>query len=56
MGKKANRVLLDLLDFGDRLPSYNELGELPEDEWKSLINCEMAKDSELFEKDKFTEL
>jgi hypothetical protein len=51
MGKKANRVLLDVLDYGRDISTHDEMNDLPQSEWVNLIRYGERMGREVFDKE-----
>jgi hypothetical protein len=52
----TNRILLEVLDFGDDLPTEQGIRNLPKDRWVDSVNNVATHRKEFFHRDRYTDL
>jgi hypothetical protein len=56
MDRATNRILLDLLDFGNRIPTDQDLLLISTDEWGNTVDNAVLHKSKSFQQEKFSDI
>ena len=55
-GKDTNRILLDLLDYGDKVPAPEEFSDFPLHKWMDKVSSIAVHEDNFYDYKKFSEV